>query len=82
MEREKLEIDFNGQEGNVFYILGRVAEILKKQNRINEGKELWQKITKGTYGQALVEINKYVELVDVGKPKTLKGYLKIGENNE
>ena len=81
MEREKIEIDFNGPEGNVFFILGRVAQALKKQGRQDDGKKLWDKITKDTYSQALVEINKYVELVDTGKPKTLKNYLKQGEIN-
>lgn len=79
MEKEKLEIDFNGPCGNIFFILGSVYNCLVRQGRTEEFKNIKDYVLTKPYAQALVEINKYVELVDTGTPKTLAGYLKQGE---
>lgn len=79
MEREKLEIDFNSPCGNIFFILGSVYKCLQEQDRLDEFKTLQDYVLATTYSQSLVEINKYVELIDLGSPKTLAGYLKQGE---
>lgn len=79
MKRVKLEVDFNGPGGNVYYILAVTRKVLQKQQRIADYNNIWENVQKMNYAQALVEINKYVELVDVGQPKILKNLLKQGE---
>lgn len=82
MERARLEVDFNGPQGNVFYPLGRTVQILISQGREKEADELYKSAFEMRYAEVLYNINKYVELVDTGKPKTLKNYLKQGEKYE
>lgn len=79
MEKQKLEIDFNTPCGNLMFIIGSVYKCLKDEDRLDEFKALQDYALGTTYSQALVEINKYVELVDLGTPKTLAEYLKQGE---
>ena len=53
------------ESGNIFAILSKVREELRKQRRISEFNELWDKIQGcKSYEEALEHIRKVVDLVE------------------
>ena len=82
MEKPKLEIDISGPDGNIYVIMGLVMQILRKQRRYTDWNNLRDAITSSkSYANALREINKVVELVDISADGLLDKYLKEGVNN-
>ncbi len=68
MEKPIVEYNSKGASGNIYYILGLVQKALRKQQRINDYNELRDKVFESkSYEQALREISKYVDLVDMGE---------------
>ena len=52
--------------GNIFFILGMCQRELRKQRRINDYNEMWEKVQKsGSYDEALKIIGETVELIRV-----------------
>ena len=82
MEKPILEIDISGPDGNIYVIMGLVRQILRKQRRYTDWNNLRDAITSSkSYANALREINKVVELVDISSDGLLDKYLKEGVNN-
>ena len=82
MEKPILEIDISGSDGNIYVIMGLVRQILRKQRRYTDWNNLRDAITSSkSYANALREINKVVELVDISSDGLLDKYLKEGVNN-
>lgn len=82
MEKPLLEIDISGPDGNIYVIMGLVMQILRKQRRYTDWNNLRDAITSSkSYANALREINKVVELVDISADGLLDKYLKEGVNN-
>lgn len=82
MEKPVLEIDISGPDGNIYVIMGMVMQILRKQRRYTDWNNLRDAITSSkSYANALREINKVVELVDISADGVLEKYLKEGVNN-
>ena len=82
MEKPILEIDISGPDGNIYVITGLVMQILRKQRRYTDWNNLRDAITSSkSYANALREINKVVELVDISADGLLDKYLKEGVNN-
>ena len=82
MEKPILEIDISGPDGNIYVIMGLVMQILRKQRRYTDWNNLRDAITSSkSYANALREINKVVELVDISTDGLLDKYLKEGVNN-
>lgn len=66
MTRPSIEFHSSSAEGNIYYILGKVRDALRKQRRINDYNELWERVQKSeNYVNALVEIRKIVDLTDL-----------------
>lgn len=66
MARPTVEFHSSSAEGNIYYILGKVRDALRKQRRINDYNELWERVQKsGNYPNALAEIRKIVDLTDL-----------------
>lgn len=66
MKKPIVNFDSQGPSGNIFYILGLVRESLRKQRRIIDYNECWEKVqASGSYEEALRIIREYVELIDV-----------------
>ena len=62
--------------------MGLVMQILRKQRRYTDWNNLRDAITSSkSYANALREINKVVELVDISADGLLDKYLKEGVNN-
>ena len=82
MEKPILEIDISGPDGNIYVIMGLVMQIVRKQRRYTDWNNLRDAITSSkSYANALREINKVVELVDISADGLLDKYLKEGVNN-
>lgn len=65
MEKARIEFDSTGETGNIYWILGRVRDALRKQRRITDYNNMWERVQKsGSYEQALEVIREYVDLVD------------------
>ena len=82
MEKPILEIDISGPDGNIYFIMAKVMQILRKQRRYTDWNNLRDAITSSkSYANALREIKKVVELVDISAEGLLDKYLKEGVNN-
>ena len=82
MEKPMLEIDISGPDGNIYVIMGLVMQILRKRRRYTDWNNLRDAITSSkSYANALREINKVVELIDISADGLLDKYLKEGVNN-
>lgn len=67
MEKPVIEFDSTGPSGNIFYILGLVRTVLRKQRRIIDYNNCWKRVINShSYNEALEIIKEYVDLVDIG----------------
>lgn len=54
-----------GESGNIFFILARVRDALRKQRRIQDYNDCWEKVQQcKNYEDALKVIREYVELIE------------------
>lgn len=54
--------------GNIYGILGQVRETLRKENRITDWNNCYERVTNGTsYVEAIGIIREYVNLIDEDK---------------
>jgi hypothetical protein len=59
---EKPKMDLVGQDGNIFFILGRASRLLKDVGQKAQAEEMFQRVTNsGSYHEALFIISEYVE---------------------
>ena len=66
MEKPVITYERRGPSGNIFFILGMCQRELRKQRRINEYNEMWEKVQKsGSYDEALKIIGETVKLIRV-----------------
>ena len=57
-----------GESGNIFYILAMVRNALRKQRRIQDYNDCWERVQKCTsYQEALEVIKEYVDLKEIDK---------------
>jgi hypothetical protein len=65
MKKPIVEYASSGPSGNIYYILGKAKTALRKQRRITDYNEMWERVQdSGNYKAALEVIGEYVELVD------------------
>lgn len=65
MTKPTVKFNRSKESGNIFDILSKVRDELRKQRRISEFNELWDKIQGCTsYEEALEHIRKVVDLVE------------------
>ncbi len=57
----KLRVQLSGQDGNVFFIIGRCLNVMKKNKRSKEEQEKFTKDVKSSksYEEALSKISEY-----------------------
>lgn len=54
-----------GESGNIFFILAKVRDALRKQRRIKDYNDCWEKVQQcKSYEDALKVIREYVELIE------------------
>lgn len=65
MERPKIEYNRRKPSGNIYYILGKARDALRKQHRITDYNNMWEKVQKsGSYEEALKAIGEYCDLIE------------------
>lgn len=68
MNKETIYYESKGESGNIFFILAKVRDILRKQRRINDYNECYEAVLGcDSYDEALDVISEYVFLVDLSK---------------
>ena len=65
MKRPVIEYSRSGLSGNIYYILGMANIALRKQHRITDYNDMWEKVQKSkSYEEALDAIREYCDLVE------------------
>ena len=65
MKRPVIEYSRSGRSGNIYYILGMANIALRKQHRITDYNNMWEKVQKSkSYEEALDAIREYCDLVE------------------
>lgn len=70
---EKPQCPLIGQDGNIFNLMGIAARTLRENGRVDQAKEMTQRITGGdchSYGEALCIIGEYVQITDTASRET------------
>ena len=68
MKKPVLIYDSRGPEGNIFWILGQAQRLMKRNGRIAEWKDIWERVqSAGSYEDALAIIGEEVTLRDTAK---------------
>jgi len=63
--KDPLHFNSRGESGNIFFILGEVRKLMRKQRRITEYNDMWQEVqNSGSYEAALEIIGRHVPLTD------------------
>lgn len=66
MNNPRVEFHSRGPEGNIYFILGKTRDILRRNRRINDYNDLWERVQKSkSYTAALAEIRKTIDLIDL-----------------
>jgi len=66
MKQEKVESSRRGPSGNIYHIIGKANLALRKQHRIIDYNEMWERVQNShSYDEALAIIGEYVELVEI-----------------
>ena len=66
MTKPILKYNSQGEDGNIFFILGKVSQLLKKERRYTDFNNLRDEVlSAGSYAEALAIIGKVVTLVDI-----------------
>ena len=65
MKRPEVHYQSSHESGNIFAILALVRNVLRKERRITEYNELWERVQKAkSYDEALAILREKVELID------------------
>lgn len=66
MDKPKIMFDSRGKSGNIYWILGKVQLVMKKQRRYTDFNDLRDRVFEAkSYAEALNIIREKVDLVDV-----------------
>lgn len=70
MKKVTVKYNSNSPQGNIFWILAKVSEAMKKEGLTREFEDLEIRVTtSGSYNKALEEIKKDVNLIDMSTEK-------------
>lgn len=65
MTKPVVKYNPRGESGNIFYILAKARDTLRKQRRIQDYNDCWEKVQQcNSYEEALNVIREYVELIE------------------
>lgn len=66
-----VEFDRNAPNGNIYAILGAAQKAMRKQQRIADYNEMWERVQLAeSYNAALRIIDEYVALIDTTEPRS------------
>ena len=65
MDKPRVTIKSTGPEGNIYFILGKVRDTLRKERRYTDYNDLRDKVLNSkSYKEAIEHIREIVDLVD------------------
>ena len=65
MNKPTIHFNSRGESGNIYWILAAVREALRKERRITDFNNLWERVqVSGSYTEALAIIREHVDLID------------------
>ena len=65
-KKPRIEFSSSGESGNIYFLLSKVRESLRKQQRITEYNDLRDKVlSSNSYAEALKYIREKIDLVDL-----------------
>ena len=68
MEKPTIIYDSRGETGNIYYLIGQLQQIMRKQRRYTDFNNLRDRIFEsGSYEEALSIIGEEVEIVDIAR---------------
>ena len=68
MKKPTIIYDSRGETGNIYYLIGQLQQIMRKQRRYTDFNNLRDRIFEsGSYEEALAIIGEEVELVDIAR---------------
>lgn len=68
MNKPTIEYNPRGEDGNIYVILVKAREALRKQRKIDDYNKCWEQVQQcSSYDEALDVIKNYVNLVEVKK---------------
>ena len=80
-EQKKPSMRLEGQDGNIFSILGQASRLLKDVGQKDQADEMFRRVTSsGSYEEALHIISEYVDTELSGKTPPQKSHQKKGKS--
>lgn len=66
MNKPRVEFHSRGPEGNIYFIIGKARDALRRERRITAYNDMWERVQNcGSYTAALAEIRKEIDLIDL-----------------
>lgn len=66
MTKPRVEFHSRGPEGNIYFILGKTRDALRRERQITAYNDMWERVQKcESYTAALAEIRKEIDLIDL-----------------
>lgn len=66
MKKPVVQFNSIGESGNIFFILAKVRNALRKQSRIQDYNDCWERVQNShSYEEALKVIREYADLIDL-----------------
>jgi len=64
MDKPVIHFRSSHETGNIYWIMGQVRDIMRKQRRITDWNNAWERIQKTDYASALQILRELVDLID------------------
>lgn len=64
MAKAVIHFQSRHESGNIYWIMGKVRDIMRKERRITDWNNAWERIQKTDYAGALAILRELVDLVD------------------
>lgn len=64
MAKAVIHFQSSHETGNIYWIMGKVRDIMRKERRITDWNNAWERIQKTDYAGALAILRELVDLID------------------
>ena len=64
MAKAVIHFQSSHETGNIYWIMGKVRDIMRKERRITDWNNAWERIQKTDYAGTLAILRELVDLID------------------
>ncbi len=64
MAKAVIHFQSSHETGNIYWIMGKVRDIMRKERRITDWNNAWERVQKTDYAGALAILRELVDLID------------------